>query len=345
MSQVFALEPVVHGLVPAWLTQVRAALLAGRSPVLVTVVQVQGSTPREAGARLWVDAQGVEGSIGGGHLEWVAIEQAQAMLRGEGGKAQWRRYPLGPSLGQCCGGAVTLMFETLSRADLSWLDDAIGIVRGGAIARRVTQLSEGQAHTQVHAWLGTASTAVDTAWVKESLRWEESLSAKALPVVLCGAGHIGKEIVALLGRLPVSAHWLDARDDQWPADIPDNVRCITGDELEVPDMPAEAAWLIMTHDHALDLSLVEAVLRHQRFRFLGMIGSKTKAARFRSHLSRRLSPEQAERLVCPIGLINTASKLPAVIAVSVVAQLLPLLDGIEQSTPAEHHPCTQDIQP
>lgn len=330
MSQVFAVEPVVHGLVPAWLQQLRGALLAGRSPVLVTVVQAQGSTPREAGARLCVDAEGVHGSIGGGHLEWVAIEQARLMLVDAPGLAQWRRYPLGPSLGQCCGGAVTLLFEPLNRADLPWLDEAIRIVRGGGAARRITQLNAGRAHTQVDEQAPVPPAGACTHWDAQAQRWEESLSARALPVVLCGAGHIGKEIVALLGRLPVTVHWLDARDDPWPAQVPDNVVCVQGDDQDVPDMPADAAWLIMTHDHALDLSIAEAVLRHRPFVFLGMIGSKTKAARFRSHLSRRLSAAQAERLVCPIGLVNTTSKLPSVIAVSVVAQLLPLLDGVAE---------------
>jgi xanthine dehydrogenase accessory factor len=101
---------------------------------------------------------------------------------------------------------------------------------------------------------------------------------------------------------------------------------VQGGDQEVPDLPPDAAWLVMTHDHALDLAIVEAVLRRGDFVFLGMIGSQTKAARFRSQLTRRLSVEQAERLVCPIGLANARSKLPAAIAVSVVAQLLPLLD-------------------
>lgn len=327
MSQVFAVEPVLHGLVPVWLQQVRAALLAGRAPVLVTVVQAQGSTPREAGARLWVDSGGTSGSIGGGHLEWVAAAQAQEMLANGAPRALWRRYPLGPSLGQCCGGAVTLMFEALGRADLDWLDEAIRIVRGGGLARLVTRLDGQDRFTEVEERDMAEQAQACTRWDAQAQRWEEHLSAKALPVVVCGAGHVGKEIVNLLGRLPVAVHWLDVRDDLWPRDLPANVVCVQGDDQDVPDMPADAAWLIMTHDHALDLAIVEAVLRHQSFSFLGMIGSNTKAARFRSQLSRRLSAEQAERLVCPIGLVNTSSKLPSVIAVSVVAQLLPLLDG------------------
>jgi len=97
------------------------------------------------------------------------------------------------------------------------------------------------------------------------------------------------------------------------------------------DLPPNAAWLVLTHDHALDMAIVQEVLRlhtqGQPFAFLGMIGSKTKAARFRSHLRRRFPPELVNRLVCPIGLVDTESKLPPVIAISIVAQLLPLLDA------------------
>ncbi|MCB5362919.1 xanthine dehydrogenase accessory protein XdhC [Pusillimonas sp. CC-YST705] len=328
MSQVFASESVVHGLMPEWLRHARAAILAGQNPVMVTVVLAQGSTPREAGARLCVHAEYTWGSIGGGHLEWVAIEQARVLLAQSLPRAQWRRYPLGSSLGQCCGGAVTLLFEPLDRKDLAWLDEAISLVRSGVAVRRDTRLDEsGRALTQIQALTQPDSVQSRTHWDAQSQHWQETFSAKALPVVVCGAGHIGKEIVKLLGRLPVAVHWLDVRDTEWPVDLPANVVCVQGDDQDVPDMPEEAAWLIMTHDHALDLAIAEAVLRHQAFVFLGMIGSKTKAARFRSHLSRRLSAEQADRLTCPIGIVNTSSKLPAVIAVSVVAQLLPMLDG------------------
>jgi len=329
------LQDLVPGLVPAWLPQVRSAIMAGQALVLVTVVKTQGSTPREAGAHLWVTPQAVHGTIGGGHLEWVAAQRAREMIATQNWHACCQRYALGPSLGQCCGGAVTLMFEPLSRFDLDWLDEAIRLVRMGIGARRVRNLTQnGQpisvSRPRFQDLQNPQNPGSMHRWVDANGQWEEYLSANALPVVVCGAGHVGKEIIRLLGALPAAVTWLDARDDQWPLDVPPNVVCLQGDDEDVRDLPPNAAWLVLTHDHALDMAIVEQVLRHQPFAFLGMIGSKTKAARFRSQLGRRFAAEQIERLTCPVGLVDTDSKLPSVIAISIVAQLLPLLDSYPQ---------------
>ena len=84
--------------------------------VLVSVEGVQGSGPREAGAWMAVLADEVVNTIGGGNLEFQAIDEARAMLGGA--DAVTRRYPLGPSLGQCCGGVVHLRFERVTQADI-----------------------------------------------------------------------------------------------------------------------------------------------------------------------------------------------------------------------------------
>lgn len=83
--------------------------------VVVRVVDARGSAPRQAGTRMLVSAREAVGTVGGGHLELKAIDAARAMLA-DGGAPFERHYPLGPALGQCCGGAVTLAYE--------WLDDA-----------------------------------------------------------------------------------------------------------------------------------------------------------------------------------------------------------------------------
>jgi len=80
--------------------------------IRVTVAATQGSAPREAGAAMLVRADGIEGTIGGGALEWEAMRQARQMLA-DGARFAERRVPLGPGLGQCCGGAVTLVFEAV----------------------------------------------------------------------------------------------------------------------------------------------------------------------------------------------------------------------------------------
>lgn len=85
--------------------------------VLVTVQAHRGSVPREAGAWMAVFAGTTLGSVGGGHLEWQAIEQARELLTRQSGR-KTQRYALGPSLGQCCGGEVMLQFEPVSASDL-----------------------------------------------------------------------------------------------------------------------------------------------------------------------------------------------------------------------------------
>jgi xanthine dehydrogenase accessory factor len=100
--------------VTEWVAALADLAGAGRPAVLVTVVRAEGSTPREAGAKMVVAEEGFRGSIGGGHLELKALEIARELLAAGGaGAPLLRDFPLGPSLGQCCGGAATLLFEAV----------------------------------------------------------------------------------------------------------------------------------------------------------------------------------------------------------------------------------------
>jgi xanthine dehydrogenase accessory factor len=138
-------------------------------------------------------------------------------------------------------------------------------------------------------------------------------------VVLFGAGHVGKEVVRILERLPCRLTWVDSRPDQFPPET--TARVLIEDEpiFAVDDAPPGAFYLVMTHSHALDYEIVERALQRKDARFVGMIGSETKAAKLRSRLKARAI--DASRLVSPIGLFK-AGKHPAEVAVSTVAQLL-----------------------
>jgi xanthine dehydrogenase accessory factor len=92
---------------------------AGRRAIVVEVIDAKGSAPREAGTRMLVDAADAKGTIGGGHLELKAIDEARAMLLAAEAAPRTRHYPLGPALGQCCGGAVTLGLALLDSAALA----------------------------------------------------------------------------------------------------------------------------------------------------------------------------------------------------------------------------------
>jgi xanthine dehydrogenase accessory factor len=254
--------------------------LEQRTPaVVVEVVQVRGSAPRGAGTRMLVSAVQAIGTIGGGHLEWKALANARAMLAARDMAPRREHYPLGPALGQCCGGAVEL--------ELSLLDDS-------AIAR-----------------------------------WPES--TPLLHLQMHGAGHVGHAIAMLLTTLDVRTDWIDERDDAFAPTTtlgtpwPDSVRrrVVEGAEGEIAAAPPGAFFLVLTHDHALDLRIVEAALRRDDAGFVGVIGSKSKRERFRHRLAQRgMSDERVARMQCPVGLPGVTGKQPEVIALAVVAQLL-----------------------
>jgi xanthine dehydrogenase accessory factor len=94
-----------------WISALATCQRIGRSAVLVTVLDVAGSTPRAAGTKMVVTADELTGTIGGGALEFTAIETARALLDNDVTELRKETYPLGPKLGQCCGGRVTLLFE------------------------------------------------------------------------------------------------------------------------------------------------------------------------------------------------------------------------------------------
>src|SRR5690606_4662205 len=107
-----------------WIDQALWSLDRGQALVLVTVAWAQGSTPREAGAKMLVSDRQQWLTIGGGHLEWMAVDVARKRLHAAHVPSRWiERLPLGPSLGQCCGGMVHLLFERLDAADRGWLGD------------------------------------------------------------------------------------------------------------------------------------------------------------------------------------------------------------------------------
>jgi xanthine dehydrogenase accessory factor len=248
-------------------------LAARRPAIVVEVVEHRGSVPRETGTRMLVAAREAVGTIGGGHLEQQAIARAQAALAGAP-LPERQQLALGPSLGQCCGGALTLAYVPLADA--------------------------------------------------RPQSWDETPPRFALQ--LYGAGHVGRAIVRLLGTLPCRVQWIDARDAEFPLSpsAPNVERvCVDAPEAEVDAAPPGAFYLVLTHSHDLDFAIVEAILRRGDFGFLGLIGSKTKRARFLHRLEARgHDPALLARMTCPIGVPGIEGKEPEVIAVAAVAQLL-----------------------
>jgi xanthine dehydrogenase accessory factor len=119
-------------------------LASGTPTLLVEVIDTQGSAPRDAGARMLVSGTAVAGTVGGGHLELQAIEQAHRWLN-DPAAVRPIRYPLGPALGQCCGGVVTLGYALLTADALAaWPAEAarfhLQLYGAGHVGRAIARL-------------------------------------------------------------------------------------------------------------------------------------------------------------------------------------------------------------
>jgi len=309
--------------------------------VLVTVAHAQGSTPREPGAKMIVTADAQYDTIGGGHLELRACEIARAMLEPYAAARRLERFALGPSLGQCCGGAVQLAFERLDAG--AW----------GALRR----LTEPRRHdlwrlvpfdSDAPALLLDADPGTDAPLVfdphapcrllrdRDGRTWLcDPCRAPRAHLVLFGAGHVGAALVRALADLPCRVSWVDVREHAFPSRVPDNVRivCTDAPEAVVDETGPGASYLVMTHSHALDLALAEVILARGDAGWFGLIGSATKRARFEHRLrARGIAPERLAAMVCPVGLPGISGKAPAVIAASVCAQLLQTWEAAESAS-------------
>ena len=225
----------------AWLEAQWQCEQHNQSYVLVSIVALQGSSPRGVGSKLLVTEDQQFDSIGGGHLEYKAIAQARLMMTQEH-QTEIIDYPLGASLGQCCGGKVSLMFEVFK--------------------------------------------------------------ATKMPVVVFGAGHVGRALVPLLAQLPVQVTWVDSRYDMLPKELPQGVVGMQEEHPQdyVTDCIANSCYLIMTHHHGVDLALTEAILKRGDAHYLGVIGSVTKGRKFRQRLAAKdYSVNSISHLNCPMG--------------------------------------------
>ncbi len=291
----------------------------------VVVAAVQGSTPREVGAAMLVWRDGQSGTIGGGALEWEAAAGARAALADL--RDRLDRMPLGPALGQCCGGAVTLLTEVWDAGRLGRVEAAI-VARPAPGGAAEMPLAVRRALSLARCGGSLPTPRLTDGWMIEPV------SAPRREVWIWGAGHVGRALVHTMAPLPdIVLRWIDTAADRFPPAIPDGVdRLVAADPATlVAHAPPHAEHLVLTYSHALDLELCHHLLEHG-FAWCGLIGSATKWARFRSRL-RQLGHEdtQIARILCPIG-DPTLGKHPHAIAVGVAAALL---RSAERGTAAE----------
>lgn len=249
--------------------------------VLVTVSESKGSTPRIEGTMMLVSSTSVLGTVGGGQLEYLAIDTAREMIAaGTATKPEAQRtlsIPLGPEIGQCCGGHITLL---LTGMDEKTLDDVTSSVR-----------SEKERQPSVYIF---------------------------------GAGHVGRALAQAMLLLPVNAILIDSRKDELSLAHPSIVQDLTPlPETHIRSAPRGSAFIILTHDHALDFLLTREALDRNDASYVGMIGSKTKRATFASWLDKEAgSQDGLEQLTMPIGASHLLDKRPAVIAAMAAAEVM-----------------------
>ncbi len=253
-----------------WIKEAARLEESGIDFVMVSVLSIKGSTPREVGARMIVTANHSFGTIGGGHLEFKSIESAREQLKQNQAQITTQDFPLGATLGQCCGGFVSVLFETVIQPKFH--------------------------------------------------------------LAIFGAGHVGRAIINCLSQMPCQVSWVDSRSDEYPDTIPQHVNQIISDYPvdEIADMPEHTYYLVLTHNHQLDLELSEAILKRGDSAFLGVIGSKTKSARFKHRLrDKGFSKEQIAHMQCPMGEKEIISKQPGEIAISTLAHILKVRAELE----------------
>lgn len=229
---------------------------------------------------MFVAADAMHGTIGGGQLEYMVLDEARALLASDRNTGRMD-VPLGPEIGQCCGGRVE-----------------IGLSRMDAAARQSAR-----------------NTEADT-----EAGWPH--------VLIFGAGHVGRALASLLDRLPVNVALIDSRAEELRlSSALVELRQSALPEADIRIAPPGSAFVVLTHDHALDFLLTAEALARRDAAYVGMIGSATKRTKFERFAQDQADGVPTRALTCPIGANGSADKRPEVIAAFVAAEIMTALTG------------------
>ncbi len=260
-----------------WINAVQTCTNAGQGYVVITVLGTRGSTPRNSGTKMVVSLEQSFCTIGGGNLEFKAVETAKTLLSKNKLQQTVEYFPLGAKAGQCCGGSVVLLFEAFPSVDLS--------------------------------------------------------------ISLFGAGHVGKALVKILEDLPYHVTWVDSRPSEFPEGVGANVRKVFADNVTnfVSSRHPDEFYIIMTHKHALDFEILEAILKRNDAKYVGLIGSQTKWRHFRSRFQHKgYDTEFYKSVSCPVGVEALSGKRPMEVAISIAAQIMMIQSNNEATTTSVH---------
>lgn len=249
---------------------------ANPEAIACELTAVRGSSPREQGTFMLVGQEAIFGTIGGGALEYMVIEHARRLIV-EGRAEDAMDVPLGPEIGQCCGGRVEVGLRFADRE----------------LRRELA----------------------------ERVAAEE---ASACHVYIFGAGHVGRVLAQILSLLPLRLEVIDTRQEELDLLAPDiPFRRVAMPEAVVRSAPSGSAFVILTHDHALDFLIANEALTRDDTAYVGMVGSRTKRAKFASwFVEQGGDPAALKRLILPIGAQGLGDKRPSVIAALAAAEIM-----------------------
>jgi len=322
-----------------WIDELTDLAAAGERAVLVTVAGIRGSAPREIGAKMIVTASETIGTIGGGQLEFQSTRVAVEMLDDQ--QTTLRSFPLGSSMGQCCGGVVEILFEPIAEGMPGWLRDLAalhGQHEPAIIATRISRANPAKLIVTATEIFGAEVEPADASLVTKARQLLadnpvttrdvqelfEPVVVSDLNIAVFGAGHVGSAVVRALSDIDCNIRWIDSRRKMF-REVPTNVRAIEASDpvLEVAAMPADSFYLVLTHSHATDFDICDRILRRRDARYCGLIGSKSKRRRFEKRYRQQGMPQSLiDQLICPIGVNGISGKKPAEIAVSAAAEIL-----------------------
>ena len=303
-----------------WVCGARKFIEQSKRSVVVFISSHRGSTPREKDTWLLIGENETVGTLGGGEVERIVIASARDMLAG---RKEWQRsvedFRLGPDLGQCCGGTLSVVFEPLAPDAKAWLVEAAEISFGYVLLA----LGDPAAPPRI-----VSAAVLDNLSQTTAVHIQPLIDARP-QVLLYGAGHVGCAIAAIAAQLPVRLDVIDERKNELSkVPLAGNVRAVHSDNPteHVKNLDQVCAVLIMTHSHALDYRLCSTLLEGKEIQYLGLIGSASKGARFRHALSEEgFGEAQISRLICPIGSAGPEGKEAGVIAIAALSELMTAL--------------------
>ena len=354
-----------------WLNSFKKAITQNNGCVMLTVIETKGSTPCSVGDKIiFSNKQSTFGSIGGGNLEFQALTLAQDLLNKETNVTHLEKYPLGATLGQCCGGYVKVMFERFvnDSAKLenknSWLvtiSDLIERQQDFVVATIIDNQNSGKKffytdnsdnspssdsdlRSKISDGAYNLFSANDSPTIVQYQSTPDSLIevcyekvnyTEIQSVAIFGAGHISRALMPILTKLPIRIYWIDDRAEQFEHYQGDTsqINIICDDYLSgLEDLPDETYCLVITYSHQMDFDICDKIISRDSFSYLGMIGSRIKGNKFRDRLLQKGYPkETVDKFICPIGAKQKFLKSPTAIAVTIAMDLLNFLEDKKQS--------------